>query len=466
MSHVVVIGGGVSGLAAALGIKRSLPDVRVTVLEGEAEPGGCARSDRRDGYVIDRGPNGFLTNTHETHELAREIGLADELTPATDAAQKRLLWFDGALREAPTGPAAFLASEMLSPLGKARVALEPFVGRAPAGSDETVFDFAARRLGREFADAFVAPLVLGIAAGDARAISLRAQFPRLARLEDEYGGLLRGMLARRREARREPTRTVGGPAGPGGRLTTFRGGGVERLIEALRDELGAIVRTSATVTALSRESHAAPWTIGLQDGSTFEADRVILATPSFVTARLLEAVAPSAAADLNAIPYAGVRVLGLGYDRIDVPHPLDGFGFLVPRGHGVRILGCLWTSTLFPWQAPEGKVLLRIIAGGTVDPGFTNLSDDDALRVARADLERTMGIVAEPEMIHHVRWENAIPQYPPGHQNRVARIMHEIAATPGLHLTGAAYHGTGLNDCVGDAARVAREVADALAPVP
>ena len=144
---------------------------------------------------------------------------------------------------------------------------------------------------------------------------------------------------------------------------------------------------------------------------------------------------------------------------MDVPNRLDGFGFLVPRGHGVRMLGCLWTSTLFPWQAPEGKVLLRVIAGGIPDPDFVHLSDDEALASVRADLERTMGIAAEPEMVHHVRWERAIPQYWQGHGARVDRIMQAARTVGGLHLTGNAYFGVGLNDCVRDAKRVADEIA-------
>jgi oxygen-dependent protoporphyrinogen oxidase len=158
-----------------------------------------------------------------------------------------------------------------------------------------------------------------------------------------------------------------------------------------------------------------------------------------------------------------VRVLGLGYAREDVPHPLDGFGFLVPRGEGVRMLGCLWTSTLYPWQAPDGKVLLRIIAGGVPDPDFVRLTDHEALAAVREDLRRTMGIVAEPEVAHHVRWERVIPQYVQGHRQRVARIMEAAEARPGLLLTGNAYHGIGVNDCVRDAGRVAREAPQRLA---
>ncbi|MDZ7708390.1 MAG: protoporphyrinogen oxidase [Trueperaceae bacterium] len=461
--RVVIVGGGISGLATAFRVREALPGASLTVLEKQPDAGGIARSDAVDGYVVDRGPNGFLTNVPESVELARALGLEDDLAPATDAARHRMLYQRGELRSLPTGPAAFLTTGLLSPVAKARVALEPFVRRAPPDVDETVHRFAQRRLGRAFADAFIAPMVLGITAGDARLTSVGALFPRLKRLEDEHGGLFRGMLARQREARAQPD-SAGGPAGPGGRLTTFRGGGIERLIDALRDDLGSIVRTGHEVTRIvadaggDGDSDGARYRVELDVGDVVAADVLIVATPAFVAAKLLADVLPEAKDDLEAIPYAGVRVLGLGYAREHVPRPLDGFGFLVPRGQGVRILGCLWTSTLFPWQAPEGKALLRVIAGGVPDPEFVQLNDDEALAVVQRDLETTMGITAEPEMVHHVRWEKAIPQYWQGHRERVARIMAAAGARPGLLLTGNAYYGIGVNDCARDANRVAEAV--------
>lgn len=456
--RIVIVGGGISGLASAFRVRQAVPGASLTVIEKRPDAGGIARSDEVDGYVVDRGPNGFLTNVPESVELARAVGLEDDLAPATDAAKHRMLFHRGELRSLPTGPGAFLGTGLLSPLAKARVAMEPFVGRAPADADETVHRFAERRLGRAFADAFIAPMVLGITAGDAELTSVGALFPRLKRLEDEHGGLFRGMLARRREARAKPD-SAGGPAGPGGRLTSFRGGGIERLIAALREELGPIVRTGSEATRISAgDDPGARYRVELDDGEVVAADVLIVATPSFVAAELLADVLPEARDDLEAIPYAGVRVLGLGYARETIPRPLDGFGFLVPRGQGVRMLGCLWTSTLFPWQAPEGKVLLRVIAGGVPDPAFVHLSDDEALQAVRDDLETTMGITAEPEMVHHVRWEKAIPQYWQGHRERVARVMAAADARPGLHLTGNAYYGIGVNDCVRDANRVARAV--------
>ena len=229
------------------------------------------------------------------------------------------------------------------------------------------------------------------------------------------------------------------------------------MIEALRRELGASLRTGAEVAAIAQAEDGARYDVTLRSGERLPADLLIVAVPAFVAAELLQGVLPEATDDLAAIPYAGVRVLGLGYARENVPHPLDGFGFLVPRGEGVRMLGCLWTSSLYPWQAPEGTALFRIIAGGVPDPDFVELDDHEALAAVREDLRRTLGIVAEPDMVHHVRWERVIPQYVQGHTERVQRVMRAAAERPGLLLTGNAYHGIGVNDCVRDAGRVARE---------
>ncbi len=460
---IVIVGGGISGLSAAYYLSQQQPTAKITVLEKEDSVGGTARSDQLAGYTIDQGANGFLTNVPETLELAESLGLSEELQPATEAAKHRYLYFDGALRALPGSPLKFFGSDLLSPLAKARVALEPFAVKRDPAVDETVYDFAKRRLGKEFAEVFISSMVLGITAGDAKTLSLGALFPRMRQLEDKHGGLLKGMLAQQREAKKQDSerQVRGGPAGPGGRLTSFKQGGVARLIQALREQLGSRILTGAELKEFEQNGEEGGYRLRLASGEMLNADAVILATPAFVTAELLASLLPEAVADLKAIPYAGVSVLGLGYDRIDVPHSLDGFGFLVPRNQGVRILGCLWTSTLFPQQAPDGKVLLRVIAGGVHDPEFVLRDDEEALDIVRRDLERSMGITAVPELVHQIRWPQGIPQYVVGHQERVARIMKAAKRLPGLQLSGNAYYGIALNDCVRDANRVAKAVASA-----
>lgn len=468
--RVVVVGGGISGLTAAWQLMRQRPDAHITVLESDARPGGTATTDVRDGFTIDRGPNGFLTNVPDAYALSVELGLGGELHPAAEAAGRRYLYSRGRLEPAPTGLASMILSRLLTPGAKARMALEPFVPRGDPRHDESVHAFASRRLGRAFADAFVAPMVAGVSAGDATQVSLASQFPRMARLEAQHGSLVRGMLAqrgaRRRAARAEPASaalaetTAGGPAGPGGRLTSFASGGAGRLATALAEALGPRLRTCAAVTRIAREGTV--WEVGTQEGERWRADHVILATPAFVAADLLEGWLPVAARGLRDIPYAGIRVVAMGYPRSAVRRPLDGFGFLTLPGERVRALGVLWSSTLFPYQAPGGKVLLRALAGGVRDPGFLALSEEEAVASVREDLQHSLGILAAPTTSHVVTWVRGIPQYTLGHRQRVEGAMARVAAVGGVSLTGNAYHGVGLNDCVRDAREVASRVAAGL----
>ena len=335
---------------------------------------------------------------------------------------------------------------MLSPFEKVRAALELFI--KPSGHEETVHDFVARHFGKGFADAFAGAAVLGVTAGDAKELSVDALFPRLRGLEREHGSLLRGLIKQQREAKKNPK--------PAGRLTSFKAGGIGRLIEALRRQLGDNLKIGTTVTGLSPTHQG--YKLTLSSGETFSADTVVLATPAFVSARLLRNLSPTAASLLADIPYADVVVFGLGYDRIDVPQALDGFGFLVPRGEGVRSLGVLYSSSLFPQRAPAGKVLLRVICGGTLEPDFIGLSDEKALATVRRDLRVTMGVTAEPEFVTQAKWPKGIPQYLLGHREKVAAAEDALREYPGLHLTGNAYRGVGVNDCVRDAQRVVLEL--------
>jgi protoporphyrinogen/coproporphyrinogen III oxidase len=455
VNHVCVVGAGLAGLATAHALLRARPDLEVTVLEADAEPGGKMRTSVEDGFTFDWGPNGFLTNVPETLELAREVGLAERLRPAVDAAARRYIYRDGGLREVPTTPGTFLRSELLSLPGKLRALSEPLLGRR-VRREESVHDFVVRHFGHEAARIFAGVFVAGITAGDPRALSVDALFPRLRKLEAAHGSLLQGMAAARRRA--------GTPA-TDGRLTSFEGG-VQALIDALAASLGPRLRTDARVVALRDDGPHAPGrdrprlTLELEDDARMDADAVVLAVPAFAAADLLSASTPDAAAALSAIRYADVTVVSLGFDRIDVARPLDGFGFLVPRGEGVRSLGVLWSSSVFPDQAPAGKVTLRVIAGGTLDPGFIALDDDETLAAVRRDLERTMGIVAEPEAVRIVRWPRGIPQFTLGHVERVTTARAALAQRwPRVALAGNYLSGVGLNDTVREARAAAAQVA-------
>ncbi|MFU8887262.1 MAG: protoporphyrinogen oxidase [Trueperaceae bacterium] len=463
--RLAVVGAGIAGLATAYLAQRAHPDLDVVVLEAAAEPGGKARSSVQDGHLFDWGPGGFLTNAGDTLELALALGLQDRLRPASDAAARRYLYRDGGLRPLPTTLGAWLRSELLSPPGRLRALAEALLG-GRARREESVHDFVARHFGGEAARVLAGVFVAGVAAGDARELSLDALFPRLRKLEATHGSVLRGMLAARRGA--PPSARPSASVIPSdGRLTTLEGG-AQALVDALSAALAGRVRSGVRVVGL--DDHGRPGegpialrAIGAHGEEVVAADAVALAVPAYVAAELLAPTAPEAAAALDAIRYADVAVVALGFDRVDVPTVLDAAGVLVPRGQGVRALEVQWSSAVFPQQAPPGKVTLRVVAGGTLDPGFVTLGDDDLLASVRRDLERSMGIVAEPEAVRIVRWPRGIPQFTLGHAGRVEAARRAAAARwPRLALTGSYLSGVGLDDVV----REARAAANRLAGVP
>ncbi len=458
---VAVVGAGVSGLTAAYETIRLRPDLEVAVLEASDRPGGTMLTDRVAGCLGEWGPNGFLTNVPNTWDLAVELGLEDRLLPADESAELRYLWVNGGLRALPMSPPAFFTSDVLSLKGRLRVLLEPFQGKGPE-DDETVFSFASRRIGREAASVLVDAMVSGIYAGDPANLSLKAAFPKMRNMEREYGSLVKAMIAKKREARRNKT-AGGGPMGPGGRLTSFDEG-MEVLIKALVKELGPRLRTGVSATGLEpvpgggyRLRYTGP------DGpGELAAGQVVMATPSFAAEAVLKEHFPRVAWPLNEIPYAGITVACLVYERQQVHHSLEGFGFIVPRGQGPRLLGCIWTGSIFPPHVTGNRVLLRTMLGGARDPEAAMLSEGRTVDLVHGELDRMLGgIQGRPVETALFRHAKGIPQYVPGHPDRLETLDRHLAEHPGLHLAGNAYRGIGVNDCVREARALAARIAGA-----
>ena len=449
MKRVAVVGGGIAGLAVAHAVRRR--DAEVTVLEASSRPGGNIRSERVDGYLCEWGPNGFLDSVPETLALARDLGLAERVQRSDDRARRRFIFRDGRLHVLPGGPAAFLRSGLLSWRGKLRIAGEPFAASRPAG-DETIHAFAARRIGREAAEVLVGSMVSGVFAGDARALSLRACFPTMWQMETDHGGLFRALLAKVRQRRVRRGDALGSPLGT---LTSFRDG-TEELVGAAATALGPSLRLGARVTGLRRAGSC--WRVEAEGDGDLEADAVVLAGPPSESARLVGDVDDPLAAELAAIPSAGLAVVALGFDESRLAAPLDGFGFLVPRGEGPRILGVLWDSSIYPGRAPSGRALLRVMIGGALDPLAVRLDDAELLAVVRRDLQATMGLSADPDFVRVFRHPLGIPQYVVGHLERLARIEERLARLPGLHVAGNGYRGVAINACVAGAGPIAERV--------
>lgn len=456
MPKIAIVGAGISGLAVGFELlERGAPPEDLVLLEAETRPGGNIRTDRFDGFVVERGPNGFLDNSPPTLDLVRRIGLEGRLLPSEKAAALRFIFRGGRLHEVPMSPPALLASGLLSARGKLRLFGEPFVPRG-GSPEESVFDFAARRIGGEAARILVDSMVSGVFAGDAKRLELRAAFPRMEGMERRYGGLVRALLAIRRERKRRGERASAGagPAGPGGRLTSFAGG-LEEIIEALARSLAPSLRLGAAVESIDAAA-GDRFRVRLASGETIDADAVVLSCPSPEAARIVGALDADLASLLSEIPSASIAVVATVYDAA-ATEPPHGFGFLVPRGEGPRILGCLWDSSTWQGRAPEGRVLLRTMIGGAHDPEAIRLDDEALLALVARDLAACMGLRDAPTFHRIYRYPSGIPQYRPGHSARLARIRERLALRPGLFVAGNSYGGISLNHCAAEAPGVAEE---------
>ncbi|HTM26055.1 MAG TPA: protoporphyrinogen oxidase [Vicinamibacterales bacterium] len=470
-ARVVIVGGGIAGLAVARAIRDQAPGAEVIVLESHDRVGGNVRTERIDGYVCEAGPDGFLDNAPATLEFIEQIGLTRQLLPSRDEARRRFIFRRDRLHEVPLSPSAFLFSPLLSPLAKLRILCEPLSARAP-GHDETIQQFAERHMGREAAGILIGSMVSGIFAGDAQELSLRACFPKMHQMDSEFGSLFRAMLARRRERR-----SGSGVGAPAGRLTSFADG-MESLVRAAAASLGPIVRPNRRVVELRARGNAArpegPRLVGARafsviNGTAIEADAVVLAGSASESADLLRPFEPTAAGLLATIPTAPLAVVCLGYDERALAAdrgPLNGFGFLVPRSEGPRILGALWETSIYAGRAPEGKALVRVMIGGATDREAVDLDDTALLSAVGDDLRRTMGVRVAPEFVQIFRHRRGIPQYTLGHDKRLARIEARLREHPGLFLAGNSYRGVSINACIEEAPAVARRVAAHLQTLP
>lgn len=470
MNRIVVAGAGVTGLSIAHAIRQRDPRADVVVIEGSNQPGGNVKTEIVDGYLCEWGADGFLDNAPDTLRLVQEIGLQDRLLPSRDSARRRFIYSHGVLHEVPASTLAFLKSGLLSPAGKARIAWEPFARRRPV-EDETIHDFAARRIGEQAASVMIDSMVSGIFAGDARALSLRACFPKMWQMETDHGGLFRALIATRKQRRKEDA--VGAPAG---RLTSFVGGMAE-LINALAGSLGPAVRVSSPVVELRRGQFVHAYTPGrpshgyrvVTPRGSFEAGAVVLTGPSSEAAALVRPFDSTLASLLSDIVTAPLAVLCLGFDEAGVARdrgPLDGFGFLVPRQEGIRMLGALWESAIYSNRAPAGKALMRVMIGGARDPKVVDLDDDTLLGIVRAELQQTMGLRVAPEFVRIVRHSRGIPQYTTGHVARLQRIDALLQAHPGLFLAGNSYRGVSINSCVAESGGIADRVLEQVRNSP
>lgn len=448
--RVIVVGAGVSGLSLAVTLQDEArargERLELVVLERDQQPGGHARTVIDGGFVIEEGPNGFLNREPETLALVDRLQLRPRIVEANPSAARRFILRDGRLCQVPDSPGVLMKTPALSWKGKARLLAEPFAP-GPPGTDETVYEFAARRIGAEAAEILVDTAVSGISAGDSRRLSVRSQFPMMVEMERDHGSLFRAMFSRRRSGK--------GPA----RLLSFDEG-MAVLPGAMASRLGDSLVTGVSIAAVQRVPDG--WRVRLDDGRLVEGDHVVFATPARVTADLIRPLDPNLSASLSETPYAGLAVVALGYRGRDVAHPLDGYGYLVAKRESLTTLGVVWESSLFPRRAPQGDVLLRVMLGGARTPAAVDASPAECLAVARRELTKVLGITADPVHVSEFRWPQAIAQYTVGHDLRQQRTRQFAAAHPGLHLCGTSFDGVSFNHAIKSGCTTARSLAAAL----
>lgn len=454
---VAVVGGGIAGLAAAHVLaKKSVPFVLV---EKKARLGGTIQTEREEGFLLDGGPDAFLAQKPEAVALCRELGLDDRLIPTNPTARAVSVLRRGRLHPLPEGmvltvPTRVLPlarSSLFSPWGKMRMALEPLVPRRTDAADESIASFVSRRLGREALERLAEPLLAGIHSGDPERLSMPTLFPRFVQLEQKYGSLVRGM---RKAA---PRRRAGEPVS----VFLSLAGGLSELVDALLAKLPAgSIRRGDGVRRLHREDGG--YGLELVSGESVRASACILATPLRVTEDLLESVSVQVSRSVASIPTVSTAVVFLGFSRDQMPHALEGYGFVVPKTERRRILAATFVSSKFAHRAPESHVLLRAFFGGSRDPDVLGLSDGELVELARSELAGVLGPFGSHCLARVYRWVQATPQIEVGHAVRLASIEQGLRGFPGLELAGNGLRGVGIPDCIADGSRSAQAVAEAL----
>jgi len=471
--HVVIVGGGIAGLSAAYYLQeaaqvRSLP-IRYTLIERSNRLGGKIVTDHVHGYgdqpfVIEGGPDSFLTQKPWARQLARELNIEGRLLGTNDAKRKTYVLNkgkpvplpDGVLLIVPTRFMPFAFSSLISPLGKLRMGMDLFIPPKCDDEDETLAAFVRRRLGEEALDKIAEPLLSGIYNAEAGRQSVLATFPRFRDIEKKHSSLIKGMLASRRSASKA--------ASPGATSPLFMSmrDGLYELVDALQLALhgSVLCGTQAVAIQPAGDGRFRVEVEGPAGLRSLVANGVILATPSFVAADLLAPLLPEAAAHLNRIRYVSTGVMSLAFRKDELNRVLDGFGLVVPRSERRPINAITWTSTKFDYRAPEGYALVRVFFGGSRSPETLERTDDEILAIVRRELDLMLGIRAEPVFHRLYRWPRGNPQYDVGHLD----LIHEIeqALPPNILVTGSPYRGVGLPDCIRQSQETSLKMADLL----
>ena len=466
MKKIVIIGGGITGLMTAFYLEEYARDgVDYTVIESTPRPGGKIVSTHESGFLVEGGPDSFLTQKKAMLDLCHTLGLDDQLIGSNNVEHATYVWSQGRLHPmpegmmlmAPTMILPFLRSGLISWRGKLRMGMELFIPRRLKDEDESLASFVRRRLGAELLDKIAAPVMAGIHAADPEKLSLQSTFPIFSEMEKKHGSLVCGMIKKRwAQATRGPQHKLG-PM-----FMTLRGG-LQQLSDAVVSKLDPkALRLNCRV--LSVDTHIDQYRLALSDGSRILADDIIFATPADVTAELIQQIDSELASKLRAVRYVSTATVSLGFKSSEIAFPLDGFGFVVPHSENRKITACSWSSSKFNHRTPEGCALVRVFVGGARAEFLAEQDEGRLVHLARQELRAIMGITATPVLTKVNRWYKAIPQYDVGHQARISEIDKIAAQHPGLYLAGSPYHGAGIPDCIQSADRIARLITQKMKP--
>jgi len=463
--RVAIVGGGISGLTAAYAFAQARQKgtpVSEFLIEGNDRLGGVIRTDHLEGFVLEGGPDSFISEKPEATALCRELGLGNSLVGSNDDDRHTYILHNGSLVPLPEGLMLLaptrvwqtLTSPLLPLSGKVMVATEWFVTPTkPRDTDESIATFVRRHFGKAMVDNIVEPLLAGVYGGDAGSLSVESVLPRFREMEHRYGSLIRGAVAAKKElkkARKKRRSRAPEDQNITSLFVTLKDG-LDELIKALGARLDpSRVHLSQHVIAIERvEPHwKSPYRIRCEGGQAYETDAIVLALPVHECAKFLTPLNPDLAKAFSAIPYSSAITVNLAYDEGVLPLLPPGFGFLVPRKEPSRLLACTFVHRKFPHRAPEGKALLRCFLGGSRDPEVFELSNNEIILTVRRELRDILGLDAPPLFSRISRWPSAMAQYNVGHEDRIMRISTLIQKYPRLYLAGNAYSGIGISDCI------------------
>jgi oxygen-dependent protoporphyrinogen oxidase len=458
---IAIVGGGITGLSAAYFIQQYIKQenkpIKLILIEKENRLGGSILTVEKNGFIIEGGPDCFLSEKPEAVQLCHHLGIQDQLIGTNKGVKGIFILSNGKLRElpdgfmlvAPTSFSSFIKNPLITPRGKLRMAMDLILPAKKSEEDESLAQFVTRRLGKEVLEKIAEPLVAGIHAADPKTMSVKSTFPRLLDLEKNHRSLILGLIKRKKIfASQEPSSSST-------MFMTLRKGLVT-LINALANSLPSeIIIVGDRVVEVKKKSDLSHYILRLEGGRTLAANSVLFATPAFVSAWLIKPIDHRLAQELSSINYISTATISLAYSKKSIPFSLNGFGFVVPQIEKRKIMACTWSSVKFAHRAPEDSILIRCFVGGVKNEDLIYLGENDLISIVCQELREIMKITAEPLLVEVFRWPKAMPQYNVGHEEKIKKIENQLHHNPGIVLAGSAYHGIGISDCIKSGKRAA-----------